>query len=397
MKLFSRVALQLALLLFPLLYACNTTEEIEVKESTRTVLVYMAADNSLSTYAYADLADMVAGVGTYGTNGGELLVYLDSRTDAPILYKIQRNSKGEGVKQEVKRYEEHNSADYRVMQMVFSDVFASHPADSYGLILWSHGFGWIPANSTYMNRTASLFSSEYGRNHFPTKWFGQDLTPVGYMDLAELKEALVAVPHLSFLAFDACFMASLEVVDQLKDQADFIMAAPTEIHAAGYPYSDLLVPMFRATSPDLLKMCQLFHDFYQGYNVGINPLFQTSTISLVNCSEVAPLSTMVRAWLLKYQSKIATLDIATLQHFDRVPEIALNAAMFDLEEYLSALLTEEEMGILNGQLSKTVVANYYTPSFINLPIATCSGLSFYIPQSRFPDLNSAHRALGWGE
>ena len=50
----------------------------------------------------------------------------------------------------LKDYEKQNSADPDVMRSVISEVVSQYPADSYGLVLWSHGTAWLP--SDYQNK-----------------------------------------------------------------------------------------------------------------------------------------------------------------------------------------------------------------------------------------------------
>jgi len=382
------------------LILCSCTKEDEIKPTAnadRTVVVYMAADNSLWNFAQFDLNDLIQGVENSNINGGNLIVYVDSQYDTPVLYKIEVGKDGVGTKREIKRYTEHNSADHNQMRLILNEAFTSFPAKSYGLVLWSHGYGWVPSDAIYRSSTSYTYdsTSEFGQDRFPTKWFGQDISSSSYMDIPKLRLALSSLPELEFIAFDACFMSSLEVVDQLRDKAKYIMAAPTEIHAVGYPYSSLLEPMFKLGSPDLEEMCERFYEFYLDYNKGVSPLYQTSTISLIDCKEVEALSSFVRQAISNNKELINSLDISSIQHFERVPEVTSNPIMYDLEDFISRIIDEEEKKELTTLINKCVKKNLYTPSFINLPILKCSGLSFYIPQDRFEELNSAHSSLGW--
>ncbi|MGL4993575.1 MAG: clostripain-related cysteine peptidase [Bacteroidales bacterium] len=379
--------------------SCSKQDEVigPTEDANRTVVIYMAADNSLWNYALRDLNDIISGVENGNLNGSNLIVYIDSQYSLPILYKIEIDESGRGVKREIKSYAEHNSADHKVMSTILKEAFASYPAKTYGLVLWSHGYGWIPSNTKYKSSYSELYNSfgEFGQDRFPTKWFGQDISSNSYMDIPNIKTALNDLPHLEFIAFDACFMSSLEVIDQLKERAKYIMAAPTEIHAVGFPYSTIIEPMFRLASPDLYDMCDKFYEFYLEYNKEVSPLYQTATISLIKSEEVEALSNFVRASILKYKDAIKELDINTIQHFERVPEVTSNPLMYDLEDYLSRVINQEEKEELTTLLNNCVIKNLYTPNFINLPLSKCSGLSFYIPQESFEELNIAHYNLGW--
>ena len=70
------------------------------------------------------------------------------------------------------------------MKEVINTAFSEYPAQSYGLVLWSHGEGWL------------------AKSQNKTRWWGQD-GGSNYMDISELKDVLRNAPHLSFLLFDA--------------------------------------------------------------------------------------------------------------------------------------------------------------------------------------------------
>lgn len=122
--------------------SCENHNEIEIATTpaSRTVLVYMAAENNLYKNAKQDIAEMQV----YSAQiNGNLLVYLDapsaSLDSLPQLLKIEN-----GKIIPVKKYERHNSASGIILQSIINDAVAMFPATEYGLVLWSHGTGWLP-------------------------------------------------------------------------------------------------------------------------------------------------------------------------------------------------------------------------------------------------------------
>ena len=72
---------------------------------------------------------------------------------------------------------------------VFTTAFSHYPADSYGVVFWSHGDGWLPYNNP------------------STRWWGQDTgNGDNRMNIPDLNEALSVAPHFDFILFDACYM-----------------------------------------------------------------------------------------------------------------------------------------------------------------------------------------------
>lgn len=238
-----------------LLTACDNddpTPQLPV-EGSRTVLAYLAADNSLSNFALADLEEMKSGMAKVGAANVHLLVYIDSDS-SPRLIEL-KNEGGKLKETTVKEYESRNSVGVAETLEVFEDVFKSdeYKAKSYGLIYWSHGDGWIP-------------------NPLPSsRWVGQDTgSGTHYMNIADLVSILSAdaVPHFDFILFDACFMQSIEVAYALRGFTDYYIGSPTEIPGPGACY-DVLVPALFSDGEAALKVAAAYYEPYKEiYNEG---------------------------------------------------------------------------------------------------------------------------------
>ena len=112
------------------------------------------------------------------------------------------------------------------------------PADHYGLILWGdrQGYGWKsnpelaigPGHDTRQDGAATADSS------------------ADALDLIELDSALASIRdtlgdrRLDILGFDMGQMATLDVLAQLADSADFLIAPETPLPGQGWPYQRIL-------------------------------------------------------------------------------------------------------------------------------------------------------------
>ena len=123
-------------------FACEKGDDAPAPTPTpdvdRTVLVYLASDNNLYRFALQNLNDMKSAM--EGLDGN-LLVYIDEANGTSRLSKIEND----GTERVIETYGKENSASAAVLRRVVDRVLTLYPAESYGLILWSHGMGWIPA------------------------------------------------------------------------------------------------------------------------------------------------------------------------------------------------------------------------------------------------------------
>ena len=199
-------------------------------KGTRTILAYIAADNTLASFASLDLAEMKAGMAKVQDSNVHFLVYIDDGK-SPRLLEL-KNEKGAVVETVVETYGSRNSVGVSETQEVFAKVFSNskYQADSYGLVYWSHGDGWLP----YPLRAG-------------TRWVGQDKgNGDNRMNISEFVEILKSAPHFDFILFDACFMQAVEVAYELRDYTDYCIGSPTEIPGPGASYDAVVPAMFSA-------------------------------------------------------------------------------------------------------------------------------------------------------
>ena len=106
----------------------------------RTVLAYIAAENSLSYGAFheQDIDEMLQAAGDIPSNS-RLLLYLDD-TSNPRIMSIEQQSGRRPTSRVVHEYpDEQKSGDVETLRTVMEWVCDNYPSSSYGLIFWSHG------------------------------------------------------------------------------------------------------------------------------------------------------------------------------------------------------------------------------------------------------------------
>lgn len=356
------------LILFAGLLSCEK-EEVQISgPAGRTVLIYMAADNSLNRYGYENITKMLEGAGDKNLNGGNLLIYFDPIDSIPQLLQIVTDKKGIAQKKVIQTYPEQNSASVEVMNEVITSVTRDFPAESYGLLLWSHATAWLPYNVGGMLRS-----------------FGEDRGNV--MELSELTEAL---PDnvFDFILFDACYMANIEVAYAMRHKANYLIASPTETLAEGFPYDQIIAPMFSQKAA-LETICSRFYNYYNNQS-------SYATVSLTSTAHLDELAAMTKEIVQGKTDDIYALPIKEIQQLEY---LTYNRhALYDYDDFISRLATPEQYTAFRGLMDETVLYKNHTPRAIfaigggtTLPINHYSGLSIYVPQKALTSLNAWYK------
>ena len=397
-KLFKTLLLSLTFLCI----ACGGDDEPTKpanKQPHRTVLIYIVSDNDLNSYSYDDINEMLEGIKSVDTQTNNLLVYVDN-TSTPVLFRITKDKKGNPIKEIIREYEEQVSTSPEVMKEICSKVFTDYPAQSYGFIYWSHGEGWKPI---------PLASS--------SRWIGADWGDGrDFTNIDELKEVLAIIPHLDFLLFDACFMMTVEVAYALRDEADYIIASPTEIPGPGAPYDAIVPAMFKKEN-SAINIAKAYYDTYNSFYINpedengmsVNQKFPNDnkgiwiagvSITVLRTSALSNLATATQLAL----SKAANINLSAIKSslFDydqRTKSSSSRIGYYDMVQLMQALCTESDFATWKTAFD-SAMAYYQTTSWNWSGFAgmfsmegTC-GLSHYLPTGNNA-LNAAYAQTDW--
>ena len=364
----------------------------------RTVLVYMAADNNLAPYARKNIEDMKQGeVPDYfdDGSGNVLLVYADITGEEPKLIRLSRDRFGTVTEETLRVYDDQNSCSDSVMSAVLSDAATLFPSQESGLVLWSHGTGWLP-EGYYSD---PVYSSPDGAAAVPyhiedpyahlVKSFGTD--DGAEMDIRDLAGALPG--HYSFILMDACLMGGVEVAYELRNKCDYFIGSAAEILAKG-----------------LRNACRLYREHYED---------DGATIALVSTRSLGALADACRDVFASERDFIRELDMDSVQGYFR-----MNRHWFyDLGDFVEQL-TETDSSVVGKDsvpvddavaerrermykvfrdaLDEAVVYKDNTDEFVlggysQFSIKKFSGLSTYIPNPENPILDEYYRTLAWNK
>lgn len=342
----------------------KTPPEFAVKD--KTVLIYMVANNNLSSSAADNIQDMKEG---FIPEDDNLLVYLHDSKNVPVLLQLKKGTDGMTQQDTVYRFPIRNSAEPETLKSVMAVTKTMFPANEYGLFLWSHGTGWLP------------------EGYYASKSFGSENSVE-----MDIKDLVKAMPYkVSFVVFDACLMGSIEVAYQMKDSVDYVVSSPAEILTDGFPYGKIMQHIFR-TPTDLQSVAKEYYDHY-------NSLYGSSrsaTISVVRTKALEDVAAAAAPLFEKYRDKLSELNQYSVQRYYRSEK----KWFFDFGDLMNQLAGYEEATPVIQALHNAVIYKAATPSFLGIQIdpERYSGLSTYIPLNPSdPELDAYYKGLQWNK
>lgn len=190
-----------------------------------TLAIYMTADGDQNKDATDDLDELLAVTNASAAANVHVVVLVD-RTDQPTTYLWWRGGTTTALVNVTPDALANTNVDTGNPQ-AFVDfmgfVRQNFPGNRYAVSLWSHGSGWE------------------GLQHNPQS--------NSFWDMAELRDALsrglqqLGKPRLDLLLFDACYMGGFEVLTEIRETADVVVAAPGKMPAEGLRYDALLAEL----------------------------------------------------------------------------------------------------------------------------------------------------------
>lgn len=307
------------------------------------------------------------------------------------------------------------ATDPAVMNEVLEKVQELFPGSRYGLVVSSHGTGWLPAGK-YSSGNVIQFSKKrpgqteqgpdqpeqshgaalplYRYNENPdeprVKTFGAEVKMEDgkkYSQEMSIQSMAAAIPlHLDYLLFDACLMGGIEVAYELKDVADKVAFSPTEVLAAGFDYSD--ISSLLGDEPSIESFCKLYFDHYDKAG-------SYATITVVKSSELDALAQTCKKMFDKYRSGISMLNtVSGIQPYFR----SGHHWFYDLEDILDkAGINADDRTELSRAINSSISYKATTAQFLEIRINTYSGLSMYLPGAGDASLNEFYKTLAWNK
>lgn len=336
--------------------SCNNHKGEDEKPHTQTLIFYFAG-TSLTFYYYKNISALKDALrGDIKGDSRVMLFFQQSeKNSGEIIELTYENGLCEEKKLATHQLPERMDADG--LSHILKDIMRLAPADSYSLIIGSHGTGWVPidgqmdgavqsatldahtAPATYWQRTGEEM----------TRYLGEDTNPQNAFDIPTLSQAITKTGvKMEYILFDACFMANVESAYELRNNTKYIVGSVCEIMGSGFPYTTVLPCMLtnRGTGYDLDGVCRAFNTFYDD-NYGYS-----GSISLIDCSQLEALAAEMKRVNLGAQREY---NIDDLQFY----EGQVRHIFFDLGDYVDAVCGNAQLKTsFQQQLDRTVVKKY---------------------------------------
>ena len=261
-------------------------------------------------------------------------------------------------------------------------------AQHYGIIVGCHGKAWVPADHGALSYSARM-TNELEDLWIPmpgallTRSFGDTGRSIDITNFAAAVKAQNYRPD--YLLFDACFMANIETLYDLRECTDYVIAAPCEIMAQGFPYERAMPWFFTDGGKEynLTKVCEAFWNFYMN-----DATTKSGCISLAVMAEMEGMKEIMRHINAAPQKTYAE----ELQSYEGMS----SHIFYDLGHWVElacgdAKLKEDFKAQLDKAFPKA--ARLSTPGFYSAyngrmnPVAYYSGVSFSEPSDKYTEEN----------
>lgn len=353
--------------------------------------VYIMAENNLNYYSSKDLGEMYEGAIDVPNDCG-MFAFIDD-VNLPRIIRFYSNK---GVSQCDTLYtfdKDFCSSDIDEMSAVFDWLLQNYPVKELNIVMWSHGSGWLKDTDRDIQRVIGFDNGvNSSSGSYPS---------TKAIEISELAHFLEELPvKIGFLMFDACFMQGIEVIYELRNSADWIIASPAEIPAYGAPYNKL-IPHFFSEPLDPSAIASAYHSDYSGFT-GV-------LLSVVDCSKVESFADATAPYIAKYFSLLSPVYYNEIFQYLKGGYFVSSLSYpcyFDMNGAMMQLLTDKEYKEWKKAFDKMVPYSFVAPrwstvysskDYYETDTEQYGGVSMYIPRAlnEYKSLNKDFTTMGW--
>lgn len=354
-----------------------------------TIMVYLTGTSLLRFYTQ-NIEGMCNAVDAAMLAENRIVVcYQPTDRSSALVQEVRYDAdRGKGVLETLKTISPFEASDPEDVAQMFACMQAAAPADTYGVIIGCHGKAWVPASSGTLRIHGKNLCGDYwtpADGALPTRSFGDAQHELDIAELAAVLEGLATRPE--YLIFDACFMANIETLYDLRRSADYIVASPCEVMGIGFPY-DQFVPALLSDADTASKMRQTCENFYDYYDAQ-SGYYRSGCISMTVTAQLDALAGVMRR-----------INAAPRRDYDprqlQIYEALSSPLLFDFGHYVNSVCDDPALlADFEAQMALAFPAEcrLHTESFYSAynqrlnPIVYYTGVSISEPSEVYTEEN----------
>lgn len=351
--------------------SCGEKITPEPQKPKQVLLMYLVTDNNGLQEEGIDKFKLIKEL-KVPSKDYRLLVFYDSQfvTDTGQLIEILP----EGSTNIIHEFGDTNSFDKASFRNVLEFVRNNCPADSYGLMLFSHGSGWLPAHAPGTATSGKSLRTVIADNRKE-------------LELSDFAGALHSM-HFQYIVFEECNMAGVEIAYALRHNADYILASAAQMLSPGfkYLYQSLIDNLFQPT-PDY----KAFAHSYAAHQDNTHPYYTFSVI------RTAPLDNLAKAVQEANRKGLKEVDAKQIQQFDGDTDKPLY--FFDFLDYYHQAADKALYPRIEQALRQCVMLELHSPQHYANPekkkfdTRVHCGLTTYILQGN--EMDKEYKGQPW--
>ena len=366
-------------------------------EANHTLMYYFLG-NSLNRYFKTNLKDAGTAIekGILG-NSNRVVFFRQESASRGYIGELCFDG-GMCLEQRLAEIEIPNSVvTYDFVGQCIAEMANYAPAKRYGIVCAGHGQAWIPRE--VLDNDSDIAKASLGYTPWQkapgaevTRAYGEKSARIDIPELAlAIEDSGVS---LDYIIFDACFMSNIEVLYDLRNVANYIIASPCEIMGDGFPYDMTLPYLFtdNGNTTDYVRAAESYHIYYRDV---YNNSARSGSITLIDCEEIEALAEATKRVVATATddydpSKLQTYEGEQVHHF------------YDFGQWVRTIATDSEaLEAFNTQYEKCVVETYTLNSFYTaygsygsrpIDLEAYSGITTSAPSEAYPN---AWRKTNW--
>jgi hypothetical protein len=205
---------------------------------------------------------------------------------------------------------------------------------------------------------------------------GKGSLGLSQLSTSDLKDTLSAIPHLDLLWFDACFMANMEFLYEMRAFSEYIISSEEAEFSSGLPFQTLtMLPGFQSAKEAAISLSKNFIESYSYIKNGSQRNYVSISSATISVVESNKLETLARSLkmvssvfknLSEGQKNILNSTLHSKATMDEKSMIDLGILLIEMRKITSSPLTAVKLTALIRLLNIEAVKKLKTNPRIHI-------------------------------